>query len=158
MNHTADVRGDEPGGRSAHMRRLMSAMPSNDELRDAGIAEVMADQIKVIDAMHEVIKLQNESDLRLTATVQAFRDVNAQYLELLGAMRAAFVGEVAAKAADQARRVALEAVADELVKLRLAVEQRREVRWSGQGLSWRLVALSCAASVSLAAVVVALVH
>jgi hypothetical protein len=67
------------------------------------------------------------TDQKLTATVQALREENTQLTKLLTQSRQAFIGEVAAKAADQARRAATADVVDELARLRAAVESSGRV-------------------------------
>ncbi|WP_323123159.1 hypothetical protein [Burkholderia alba] len=110
---------------------LLAAQPSSSELREEVLIEILIDQMKVIEAMNQVTQLQVETDTRLTATVQALRDASAQFGKLIEMSRAAFIGEVATRAADQARRAAVEAVSDELAKLRHAVEVRTRERHSG---------------------------
>jgi hypothetical protein len=80
--------------------------------------------MKVVDAQHHVVALTESTDQKLTATVQALREENVQLTKLLMQARQAFVGEIAAKAADQARRAAAAEVAYELAQLRVALESR----------------------------------
>lgn len=113
------------------LAQRIAAIPSSNELREAALAEILIDQMKVIEAMNQVTQLQAETDTRLTATVQALREAITQFGKLVETSRAAFIGEVATRAADQARRAAVEAVSDELVKLRHAVEARASEGRSG---------------------------
>ncbi|MEX3555365.1 MAG: hypothetical protein VB131_01620 [Burkholderia gladioli] len=101
---------------------MIATMPASNEL--AVLAEILIEQMKVVDAQHHVVALMESTDQKLTATVQALRAENTQLTILISEARQAFVGEVAAKAADQARRAATAEVADALYRLRIAVEGR----------------------------------
>lgn len=105
---------------SERLGQVLATMPASNEL--AVLAEILIEQMKVVDAQHHVVTLMESTDQKLTATVQALREENAQLTKLVTQARQAFVGEVAAKAADQARRAAAAEVVDELAKLRVAVE------------------------------------
>jgi formate dehydrogenase maturation protein FdhE len=107
---------------SERLGQVLATMPASNEL--AVLAEILIEQMKVVDAQHHVVALMESTDQKLTATVQALREENAQLTKLVTQARQSFVGEVAAKAADQARRAASAEVADELARLRLAVEAR----------------------------------
>lgn len=107
---------------SERLGQVIASMPSSNEL--AVLAEILIEQMKVVDAQHHVVVLMESTDQKLTATVQALREENAQLTKLIAQARHAFVGEIAAKAADQARRAAASQVAEELARLRLALESR----------------------------------
>jgi formate dehydrogenase maturation protein FdhE len=111
---------DRAGKASERLAQVLASMPASNEL--AVLAEILIEQMKVVDAQHHVVMLMESTDQRLTATVQALREENAQLTKLVAQARQAFVGEVAAKAADQARRGAAAQVAEELARLRLALE------------------------------------
>ncbi|MFD1559544.1 hypothetical protein ACFSHT_28550 [Paraburkholderia silviterrae] len=113
---------DHAGKASERLGQLIATMPASNEL--AVLAEILIEQMKVVDAQHHVVALIESTDQKLTATVQALREENAQLAKLLTQSRQAFIGEIAAKAADQARRAATADVADELARLRVAVESR----------------------------------
>lgn len=107
---------------SARLGQMLATMPASNEL--AVLTEILIEQMKVVDAQHHVVSLMESTDQKLTATVQALREENAQLTKLVTQARQAFVGEVAAKAADQARRAAAAQVVDELLRLRVAIESR----------------------------------
>ncbi|MEB2558796.1 hypothetical protein [Burkholderia cenocepacia] len=107
---------------SERLGQVIATMPASNEL--AVLAEILIEQMKVVDAQHHVVALMESTDQKLTATVQALRAENTQLTILISEARQAFVGEVAAKAADQARRAATAEVADSLYRLRIAVEGR----------------------------------
>ncbi len=107
---------------SDRLGQVIATMPASNEL--AVLAEILIEQMKVVDAQHHVIALMESTDQQLTATVQALREENAQLTRLVTQARQSFVGEIAAKAADQARRAAAAEVVDELARLRFAVESR----------------------------------
>ena len=111
---------DRAGKASERLGQVLASMPASNEL--AVLAEILIEQMKVVDAQHHVVMLMESTDQKLTATAQALRDENAQLTKLVAQARLAFVGEVAAKAADQARRGAAAQVAEELARLRLALE------------------------------------
>lgn len=113
---------DRAAKASERLGQVIASMPASTEL--AVLAEVLIEQMKVVDAMHHVVMLTESTDQKLTATVQALREENAQLTKLISQARHAFVGEVAAKAADQARRAAAAEVAEELARLRVAFESR----------------------------------
>ncbi|MCG5076305.1 hypothetical protein [Paraburkholderia tagetis] len=116
---------DHAGKASERLGQLIATMPASNEL--AVLAEILIEQMKVVDAQHHVVALMESTDQKLTTTVQALREENAQLTKLLTQSRQAFIGEIAAKAADQARRAATADVADELARLRVAVESRDRV-------------------------------
>lgn len=107
---------------SERLGKVIATMPASNEL--VVLTEVLIEQMKVVDAQHHVVMLMESTDQKLTATVQALREENAQVTRLIAQARQAFVGELAAKAADQARRAAATEVADELARLRVAIESR----------------------------------
>ncbi|HDR9511100.1 hypothetical protein C5615_32770 [Burkholderia cepacia] len=107
---------------SERLGQVIATMPASNEL--AVLAEILIEQMKVVDAQHHVVALMESTDQKLTATVQALRSENMQLTSLVTEARRAFVGEVAAKAADQARRAATAEVADALYRLRVAIEGR----------------------------------
>lgn len=107
---------------SERLGQVIASMPASNEL--AVLAEILIEQMKVVDAQHHVVVLMESTDQKLTATVQALREENAQLTKLIAQARHAFVGEIAAKAADQARRAAASQVEEELARLRLALESR----------------------------------
>jgi len=85
---------------------------------------------------HEIRRyglMDEATDQRLTATVQALREETTQWKEVVGRARQSFVGELVVKAADQGRLAATAEVADELARLRLALERRDpiKIRWPG---------------------------
>ncbi|MBN3786093.1 hypothetical protein [Burkholderia sp. Ac-20353] len=110
---------------SERLGQVIATMPASNEL--AVLAEILIEQMKVVDAQHHVVALMESTDQKLTATVQALREENAQLTKLVTQARQAFVGEIAAKAADQARRAAAAEVTDELARLRVAIESRDRV-------------------------------
>ncbi|WP_321964992.1 hypothetical protein [Paraburkholderia sp. J7] len=116
---------DHAGRASERLGHVIATMPASNEL--AVLAEILIEQMKVVDAQHHVVALMESTDQKLTATVQALREENTQLTKLLTQSRQAFIGEVAAKAADQARRAATADVVDELARLRAAVESRGRV-------------------------------
>lgn len=107
---------------SERLGQVIASMPASNEL--AVLAEILIEQMKVVDAQHHVVVLMESTDQKLTATVQALREENVQLTKLIAQARHAFVGEIAAKAADQARRAAASQVEEELARLRLALESR----------------------------------
>lgn len=113
---------DRAAKASERLGHVIASMPASNEL--AVLAEILIEQMKVVDAQHHVVVLMESTDQKLTATVQALREENTQLTKLIAQARQAFVGEIAAKAADQARRAAASEVADELARLRLALESR----------------------------------
>ncbi|WP_028215758.1 hypothetical protein [Paraburkholderia mimosarum] len=113
---------DHAGRASERLGKVIATIPASDEL--AVLAEILIEQMKVVDAQHHVVALMESTDQKLTSTVQSLREENAQLTKLLTQSRQAFIGEVAAKAADQARRAATADVVDELARLRAAVESR----------------------------------
>ncbi|WP_175804231.1 hypothetical protein [Burkholderia cenocepacia] len=121
---------------SERLGQVLATMPASNEL--AVLAEILIEQMKVVDAQHHVVTLMESTDQKLTATVQALREENAQLTKLVTQARQAFVGEVAAKAADQARRAAAAEVVDALAQLRVAVESHdRTARHIASGRSVR---------------------
>lgn len=118
----ATPQSDRAAKASERLGQVIASMPASIEL--AVLAEILIEQMKVVDAQHHVVMLMESTDQKLTTTVQALRDENAQLTKLIAQARQAFVGEVAAKAADQARRAAAAEVAEELARLRLALESR----------------------------------
>jgi len=116
---------DHAGRASERLGQVIATMPASNEL--AVLAEILIEQMKVVDAQHHVVALMESTDQKLTATVQALREENTQLTKLLTQSRQAFIGEVAAKAADQARRAATADVVDELARLRAAVESSGRV-------------------------------
>jgi len=95
--------------------------------------------------------LMESTDQKLTATVQALRDENAQLTKLVAQARHAFVGEVAAKAADQARRGAAAQVAEELARLRLAVESGKRAIATDSPVASALRSVAAQASLAFCA-------
>ncbi|KKB61018.1 hypothetical protein WM40_25675 [Robbsia andropogonis] len=140
---------------SVRLGKVIATMPASNEL--AVLAEILIEQMKVVDAQHHVAMLMDVTDQRLTATVQALREETTQWSKLVGQARQSFVGELAAKAADQARQAATAEVADELARLRLALERRDpiKIRWPGTApLSPRFASIPtaiafCAGAVAL---------
>lgn len=120
--NTPTPQSDRAEKASERLGQVIASMPASNEL--AVLAEILIEQMKVVDAEHHVVMLMESTDQKLTTTVQALRDENAQLTKLIAQARQAFVGEVAAMAADQARRAAAAQVAEELARLRLAVESR----------------------------------
>ncbi len=113
---------DHAGRASERLAHVLATMPASDEL--AVLAEILIEQMKVVDAQHHVVTLMESTDQKLTATVQVLREENAQLTKWITQSRQAFIGEIAAKAADQARRAATAEVVEELARLRIAVESR----------------------------------
>lgn len=113
---------DRAAKASERLGQVIATMPASNEL--AVLAEILIEQMKVVDAQHHVVVLMESTDQKLTATVRALREENTQLTKLISQARQAFVGEIAAKAADQARRAAATEVAQELACLRLALESR----------------------------------
>lgn len=112
---------DKPSDR---LSAALASLPASGELREAALAEILAEQLRVVQSQRDVSALMDTTDQRLTATVQALRDENSKLAKLIGQASQAFMGELAARAADQARRAASEAIVDELARLRLAIEAR----------------------------------
>ncbi|HHV7521269.1 TPA: hypothetical protein ACUNF5_002753 [Burkholderia orbicola] len=134
---------------SERLGQVIATMPASNEL--AVLSEILIEQMKVVDAQHHVVALMESTDQTLTATVQALREENAQLTKLVTQARQAFVGEVAAKAADQARRAAAAEVTDELFRLRVAVESRdRAVAGQPTGSAARSAHGALAAQIVLA--------
>jgi formate dehydrogenase maturation protein FdhE len=145
----ATPRSDRAAKASERLGQVIASMPASNEL--AVLAEILIEQMKVVDAQHHVVMLMESTDQKLTTTVQALRDENAQLTKLIAQARQAFVGELAAKAADQARRAAATQVAEELARLRLALESRdRAITSRGPASALRSVLASIAAQVSIA--------
>jgi hypothetical protein len=115
-------RSDQAEKASERLGKVIATMPASNEL--AVLAEILIEQMKVVDAQYHVVTLMESTDQKLTATVNALREENGQLTKLLTQARQVFVGEVAAKAADQARRAAAAEVANELARLRVALEAR----------------------------------
>jgi formate dehydrogenase maturation protein FdhE len=113
---------DHAGRASERLAQVIATMPASNEL--AVLAEILIEQMKVVDAQHHVVALMESTDQQLTATVQALREENAQLTKWVTQSRQAFIGEIAAKAADQARRAATAEVVEELARLRVAVESQ----------------------------------
>ncbi|WP_232440461.1 hypothetical protein [Burkholderia ubonensis] len=114
------------------------------------LAEILIEQMKVVDAQHHVVELMESTDQKLTATVQALREENAQLTKLVTQARQSFVGEIAAKAADQARRAATAEVADGLARLRVAVESGDRARAANPAAAARAAIGSLAAQIAAA--------
>ncbi|CAB3772103.1 hypothetical protein [Paraburkholderia humisilvae] len=113
---------DRAENASERLGKIIATMPASNEL--AVLAEILIEQMKVADAQHHVVALMGSTDQKLTATVQALREENVQLTKLLMQARQSFIGEIAVKAADQARRAAAAEVANELAQLRIALESR----------------------------------
>ncbi|MCA3786709.1 MAG: hypothetical protein IOC33_00365 [Burkholderia sp.] len=139
---------DRAGKASERLGQVLATMPASNEL--AVLTEILIEQMKVVDAQHHVVALMESTDQTLTSTVQALREENAQLTKLITQARQAFVGEVAAKAADQARRAATAEVAEELARLRVAVEARDHVTTAHPVLATRSAIASFAAQLAIA--------
>jgi formate dehydrogenase maturation protein FdhE len=145
----ATPQSDRAAKASERLGQVIASMPASNEL--AVLAEILIEQMKVVDAQHHVVMLMESTDQKLTATVQALRDENAQLTKLIAQARHAFVGEVAAKAADHARRAAAAEVAEELARLRLALESRdRAITSHAPATAVRSVLCSIGAQVGIA--------
>ncbi|WP_155741444.1 hypothetical protein [Burkholderia territorii] len=125
MSDTApDRKSADVNAASERLSAVLTAMPSSTELCEAALVEILVEQLKVIQSQRDVGVLLESTDRQLTATVQVLRDENATLGKLIGQAREAFLGELAVRAADQARRSASEAVVEALERLRLAIEAR----------------------------------
>ncbi|PMS15600.1 hypothetical protein C0Z18_26650 [Trinickia dabaoshanensis] len=145
----ATPQSDRAAKASERLGQVIATMPASNEL--AVLAEILIEQMKVVDAQHHVVMLMESTDQKLTTTVQALRDENAQLTRLVVQARQAFVGEVAAKAADQARRAAASEVAEELARLRLAVESRdRAITTRSSAAAMRSTLSSLGAQIGIA--------
>jgi hypothetical protein len=102
----------------------LASLPASAELREAALAEILIEQMKVIDAQRHVIELMDTTDRQLTTTVQALRDEINTFTKLIGQASQAFLGELAVRAADQARKTVADTVTEELIRLRRTIETR----------------------------------
>lgn len=84
---------------------------ASEELRMAALGEILGDLHTAQQSQRDLLELQRDLDQRLTASVKAMREELKRAGELVR-IRDTIVGDVALRAAQQARREFIEAVKD----------------------------------------------
>ncbi|MFL9876635.1 hypothetical protein [Paraburkholderia megapolitana] len=132
------------------VRQTLLALSSSPELREAAVAELVVDLARTADAIQNVAKLITASDERMTATLLEVREAGERLADLAGRHEAAFKGDLAVRAAQLARREAVEALSAELIKLQQLVLLQRPAR-----TSWRAIATAVALTAAVTALCMA---
>lgn len=127
---------------SSRLLERVGAVHATEELREAVLAELMGEQLAIVQevaglahAQRDVVALMDAVDRRLTGTLQQMRAENALLADLVGKSELAFKGELALKAAEHARREfsqamggALDALSPHLARLEKSQGRSRQLR------------------------------
>jgi len=141
--------GDRDGAVSIDgVKQALLSLSSSPELREAVVAELVTDLAKAAEAVHDIERLLRVTDEQLTGRLEEMRQASEEFLAVAVRHEAAFKGELAVRAAQLARREALDALSSELVKLQqlISLQNRPRTSWRTIGMT---VVLTAAVTIML---------